>query len=300
MAVLAVALLCCTSKSPESTRSGFLGLGPPEVFDQTGSFGVGCPDGWTYRRVGLFGVPGILFQPADPLPGGISGGIFALGGVSAAIGIREPSDDPHDLQAQLRTQMAARVGEQRVGAWGDHDAMWFSGLVRDDVMSSEGRTDGFVAAVKDDAGTWHVYYITSAPKGIFADALSEVVAGFQPGRLDPTPSIAPSTAPSGGTCEGVFDSVSPPPVQQTEAIIVTFDVDATIEVTNPVECTDPSPGSDGCTLLPGLEGASAMQDRSSFRLLISPTATNAEVRAILERANSSPHVKSVQVVKRQI
>jgi hypothetical protein len=100
-------------------------------------------------------------------------------------------------------------------------------------------------------------------------------------------------------CEGQFASVSPPPVQEVESIIVTFNIDASVEVTDRVACTDPAPGPEGCHFLPALSALSA-QGLRSYRLTILPTATDAEVRQVMDRLDTGPHVKSVRVVERQV
>ena len=294
-------LVGCTSSSEgqtsEAQASSFLGLGEPELFDTTDSFGVGCPNGWSYQDASGSGVPGIRFRPAEALPGGIDSVIFAVGGSRIELDVQVP-DDPERLLEQLTRLFDAEVDEQYVGTWDDRDAVWFRGRVQDDFLSTDGKVDGFVAAVKDAAGEWRGYLIDSYPQGVYEAALSEVVAGFKPGGLQATPTIDPSIEPISGTCEGVFGSVSPPHVQRTEAIIVTFDTLPIVEVTDRVSCTDPTPGPKGCYLLPALDGTSAEGARS-FRLSISPTATNAEVREVMQRLEASPHVKSVRVVQRQ-
>jgi hypothetical protein len=294
-------LVGCTSSSEgqrsEAKTSLFLGHGEPELFDTTDSFGVGCPDGWSYQEASGFGVPGFRFRPAEALPGGIDSAIFAVGGSRIELDVQVP-DDPERLLEQLTRLFDAEVNEQSVGKWDDRDALWFRGRVQDDFLSTEEKVDGFVAAVKDAAGEWRGYLIDSYPQGVYEAALSEVVAGFQPGGLQATPSIDPSMKPMSGTCEGVFSSVSPPPVQRIEAIIVTFDTLPIVQVTNRVSCTDPTPGPKGCYLLPALDATSAEGARS-LRLSISSTATNAEVRELMQRLEDAPHIKSFRVVKRQ-
>ena len=212
-------LVACTSSSEGQTSkaqtSPFLGLGEPELFDGTDSFGVGCPNGWSYQDASGMGVPAIRFQPAEPLPGGIDSVIFAAGGSRIELDVQVP-DDPESLLEQLTRLFDADVDEQYVGKWDDRDAVWFRGRVQDDFLSTEEKVDGFVAAVKDSAGEWRGYLIDSYPQGVYEAALSEVVAGFQPVDLQAIPSIDPSMEPMSGTCEGVFGSVSPPLVQRTE------------------------------------------------------------------------------------